>query len=315
MAHQQAVAGAGGVEVVRRVIVDQPVVGGVVDALERERRAQLVALGGVVVDHVEDDLDAGRVQGLDHRLELGHLLPAAAGGGVGVVRGEEADGVVAPVVRQAALDQVRVLDELVHRHELDRGDPEPFEIVDDGRVADGGVGAADLLRHARVRLGEALDVRLVDDGVVVGQIRGAVVAPVEGRVGHHGQHRVAEAVHGVVRLVVVVEAVAEQGLVAVDLAVDRLGVRVKQQLGRIAPVPLIGLVGPVDPEAVALAGTDSRQVAVPHEAVHLGQVDALLRRRPPRSAPARPAALPPRTARSWCRNRRRWLPADTTGQA
>ena len=144
-------------------------------------------------------------------------------------------------------------------------------------MADGGVGAADLLGDARVRLREALDVRLVDDGVVVGAVRGAVVAPVEGGVGHHGQHRVAEAVHGVVRCVVVVEAVAEQGLVAVDLAVDRLGVRVKQQLGRIAPVPLIGVVGPVDPEAVALAGTDSRQVAVPHEPVQLGQVDALLR--------------------------------------
>jgi hypothetical protein len=75
----------------------------------------------------------------------------------------------------------------------------------------------------------------------------------------------------------IVEAVAEQGLVAVDLAIDRLGVRVKEQLGRIAPLPLIGLVRPVDPEAVALAGPDTRHVAVPHEPVHLGQVDPLLR--------------------------------------
>ena len=37
-------------------------------------RAHVVALGGVVVDHVEDDLDARRVHGLDHGLELLDLL-------------------------------------------------------------------------------------------------------------------------------------------------------------------------------------------------------------------------------------------------
>ena len=66
--HQQAVAGAGGVEVVRLVLVDEAVVGTVVDAAEAQRRALVVALGGVVVDHVEDHLDVRLVQGLDHRL-------------------------------------------------------------------------------------------------------------------------------------------------------------------------------------------------------------------------------------------------------
>ncbi len=40
---------------------------------------------------------------------------------VGVVRREEADRVVAPVVAQAPLGQAVVGDELVHRHQLDRG--------------------------------------------------------------------------------------------------------------------------------------------------------------------------------------------------
>ena len=31
---------------------------------------ELIAFGGVVVDDVEDDFDAGRVQRLHHRLEL-----------------------------------------------------------------------------------------------------------------------------------------------------------------------------------------------------------------------------------------------------
>ena len=76
----QAVPGPGGVVVELRVVGHQPVVGGVVDALDRQHRAQVVALGGVVVDDVEDHLDAGLVQRPDHRLELGDLLaPLAAG--------------------------------------------------------------------------------------------------------------------------------------------------------------------------------------------------------------------------------------------
>ena len=77
VAHEEAVAGARGVVVVVLGVVDEPVVRGVVDAPEAQRRPELVALGGVVVDDVEDDLDVGLVQRLDHRLELGDLLAAA----------------------------------------------------------------------------------------------------------------------------------------------------------------------------------------------------------------------------------------------
>ena len=54
MAHVQGVAAACVVHVVARVLRAQAVVGGVVDAPEAEGRPQVVALGGVVVDHVED---------------------------------------------------------------------------------------------------------------------------------------------------------------------------------------------------------------------------------------------------------------------
>ena len=62
--HVEAVAGAGVVHVVAALSVDEPVVRGVVDALERQHRPEVVALGGVVVDDVEDHLDAGLVQRL-----------------------------------------------------------------------------------------------------------------------------------------------------------------------------------------------------------------------------------------------------------
>ena len=77
--HVEAVPGAGRVVVVGPVVGHEPVVGGVVDALERQDRAEVVALGGVVVDDVEDHLDAGLVQRPHHRLELGDLLAVAAG--------------------------------------------------------------------------------------------------------------------------------------------------------------------------------------------------------------------------------------------
>ena len=232
----------------------------------------VVALGGVVVDHVEDDLDARLVQRLHHRLELADLLAALAGRGVPVVRGEEADRVVAPVVGQAAGDQGLLGDELVHRHELHRGDPDPLQVRDHRRVGEPGVGAALRRRDLRVAQGQPAHVRLVDDGLVVRGLRGPVVAPVEERVDDHVLRHVRRAVRGV-PLPGVGELVVEQRLVPADVALDRLAVRVEQQLGAVAAQPARGVVRPVHPVAVPLPGRDTGQVAVPDEAVDLGQLD------------------------------------------
>ncbi len=67
----EAVAGAREVLVELQVTVEKPVVGGVVDAAEVERRPEVVAFCRVVVDHVEDHLDAGFVERPDHGFELG----------------------------------------------------------------------------------------------------------------------------------------------------------------------------------------------------------------------------------------------------
>jgi hypothetical protein len=286
VAHVEAVAGAGEVEVVAGLVVDDPVVRQVVDAAHRQHRAHVVALGGVVVDDVEDHLDAGAVQRLDHRLELldlalrlgahhvGQLArrDAVPGDRVAVVRGEEGDRVVAPVVAQAALGEVVVVDELVHGHQLDRGDAERGQVLHDRRVRDARVGAAHLLGHARVPLREALHVGLVDDGVVHAVVGRAVVAPVEERVGDDATRHVGGAVVGV-HLVGIVEVVREARGVPVDLAGDRLRVGVEEQLRRVAPQAVGGIPGPVDPVAVALTRADVGQVGVPAVAVDLAQLD------------------------------------------
>ena len=181
----QRVAAAGRVVVEAGVAGLDPVVGQVVDAAEAQRRAVRPGFGGVVEHHVEDHFQAGLVQRVDHRLELGDLPARAAGpdgGGVAVVRGEEADRVVAPVVRQALRDQERLGHVLVHRQQFDGGDAQVAQVRDGGLVAQAGVGPAQLRRDVRVAHGEALDVDLVEDRVRVAVPGPLIVVPAECRV-------------------------------------------------------------------------------------------------------------------------------------
>ncbi len=270
VADVQRVPGARVVHVVLRVVVHQPVVRAVVDPAEAQRRTEMVALRRVVVDDVEDDLDTRLVQRPDHPLELRHLLTALAGPAVGVVRREESDRVVAPVVGQSLLLEGVILNELVHGHQLDRGHPEPAEVLDRRGVRDRAVRAAQLLGNVRMQLGEALDVCFVDDRLVVRRTRMTVAVPVEEWIDDHRAHHVRSRV--VVVETAVLEAVVEQRLVPVDGALDRLGVGVEQQFGRVAPRAILRFVRPVDPEPVPLAGVHAGQVGMPDEAVHLRQV-------------------------------------------
>ena len=62
---------------------------------KRQRRADVVAFAGVVVDDVEDDLDAGIVQPLHRRLELAEMTPFDEKRGSGAKKPMR---VVAPVI-------------------------------------------------------------------------------------------------------------------------------------------------------------------------------------------------------------------------
>ena len=175
---------AGEVHVVPRVVRHQPVVALVVDALEREHRPEVVALGGVVVDDVEDHLDARLVQRLHHPLELAHLLAVPARRRVERVRREVADRRVAPVVRQPALVEEPLVGDVMHGQELDRVDAEVLEVLERRLGREPCVRAAQILAHRRMQLREALHVHLVDDHLRPRMIRRPVVLPVEARVDH-----------------------------------------------------------------------------------------------------------------------------------
>ncbi len=99
-----------------------PVVDAVVDPAEAHRGTEAVALAGVVVDDVEDDLDARGMQPLHHRAELGHRLSGL--GREARVGREVRERVVAPVIGQTARHEGRLVGAGVHGHELDGGDAE-----------------------------------------------------------------------------------------------------------------------------------------------------------------------------------------------
>ncbi len=244
----------------------------------------MVAFGGVVVDHVEDDLDAGFVQAAHHHLELGDRAAGLPVRRVLVVRGEEPECVVAPIVSQSELQQPLVVQELVHRHQLERGDVERLEVIDDRRVGQAGVCAPKSFGDAGMDPGQALDVGLVDDGLVVRGEWCAVERPVEEGVDHHAGHGLAERVDhrgstGVCRVAFWangVHVVREQRLPEGEVAVEGFSVRVEQQLARVTPVAGRRIEQPVDSKPVALAWADVRQVGVPDVSVHLVEGDARL---------------------------------------
>ena len=93
--------------------------------------------------------------------------------------------------------------------------------------------------------------------------------------------------------------------VPLQVTVDRLGVGVDEQLVGVEAVPLVRGVGPVHPVSVALAGRDTRDVAMPLERGLMAQLELGLGRRPRRTGTARPPRRSRRTARSSCRPRPR----------
>ncbi len=234
----------------------------------------MVALCGVVVDDVEDHLDPGSVQGADHALELLHLLAALTGGRVGVLRSEERDGVVAPVVREPLVLECAVVDELVHGHEFDRGDAELLQVIDHGRVADSAVRSAKLLGDAGMQHRESLDVGFVDERRRVRRLRLTVTRPVEERVDDHALHHVRRGVLDRFAS----RACRSRSRTGTDPRPP--GPRLLSRTGPgaacsgIEPHSVLGVVRAVHTVAVPLAGADGRQVRVPDVRVDVDQVDA-----------------------------------------
>ena len=178
---------------------------------------------------------------------------------------EEGEGVVAPVVRQAALDEVPVLREGLDRHELDRGDAEPLEIGDHGRRRDRREGSPDVFSKEGVAHGQSADMRLVDDGPRPG---------VAGMAGGDQRHRVEDArlrdewravalVLDEIGVVARADRVAVQRIVPDELADELAAIGIEQELAVVEAMSLARRPRPGDAPAIDLAPADAGKVAVP----------------------------------------------------
>ena len=88
----------------------------------------------------------GLVQGLHHLLELRGSGARPLVGGIRAVRGEIADGVIAPVVAQPLVQQVLVVDEIMHRHQFDRRDTQLLQVVYRFRMSEPRIGSSQFRR-------------------------------------------------------------------------------------------------------------------------------------------------------------------------
>ena len=276
VADVERVAAAGRVEVRARVAGVQPVVGGVVQAPVAQRRPELVALRSVVEHDVDQHLEPGPVQGVDHGLELGDLTagpPRPHLGRVGLVRREVPDRVVAPVVGQPALHQERLRHALVHRQQLDGGHSEVEQMADGRLVTEPGVGALQLGRYAGVPHGEALDVHLVDDRVRVRTPGPGGVVPTERLVHDQAAWHMPGRVQRARRSGVAAGRVPEHLGPEAHSPAERPGVRVEQQLGRVAAQPRARVVTAAGAVPIGLPEAGARHEAVPHAGVVVQQRD------------------------------------------
>ena len=79
-----------------------------------------------------------------------------------------------------------VIDEGVHRQQLDRGDAQRLDVIDHFSRAHAGIRALQLGRNRRMQLGKALYMGLINNRIVPGQaVRARLAMPVEIRIDHH----------------------------------------------------------------------------------------------------------------------------------
>ncbi len=142
------------------------VVGAAVEAAQRQRRAELVALAGVVEDEIEDDADAGRPERRHRVAQFGHTARREAR-----VERHERDRIVAPGVAQPERAEMALVDPGRHRHQFDGGDAERRQMLDDRRMRQCRDRATDLFRHVRMQHGEGAHLEFVDQAARAEQRR------------------------------------------------------------------------------------------------------------------------------------------------
>jgi len=190
---------------------------------------------------------------------------------------EEPQGVVTPVVLEAAADDLRLAREGVDRQQLDRGDSEADEVLDGHRVRQPGIRAPQCLGDSRQLLGEVAHVDLVDERLAEGAVQWRVLLPVEVLVDDDTPRGVGRGVAVVPQPDVAGELdpdlVAEHLRPPAHPALDGAGVGVHQELRPVVPEPGLGAPRTGRTHGIPLTGTHPGEVAEPVAVGPLGERD------------------------------------------
>jgi len=201
------------------------------------------------------------VEDANHGLELLHGLSCIIGRAESSVGSKEGNGVVAPVVFLSGVDQMLVVDVKVNGHELHSGDSQFLEMGDDWLECDGRVSASEMLGNDVVEIGHSLDVSLIDDSLMPGDVGRRIVGPGEGSVDNRGQGTVGSIIV-IIEIVVVREAIAKHRLVPLHVSGHSFGIGVQDHLVSIESMTIVRLIWPVNSKAIQLSGATVRQVAM-----------------------------------------------------
>lgn len=253
----ERVAGAGVVGIVA-TIRPRDVICPILDAAKAERGPGCATLGRVVKHDIQNDLNAGSMQCLDHVAELIERSQRILTRTVSLVRSEETDRRIAPVVGEAWRAILGI--ELEYRQQFDRRDPEVLKIRD--LLDQAGIRAAPGVAEARTRVaGEASHMHLINDGLRRRPAQGLVSFPVVGGgIDHHALH-----CHGGV-----VTRLGGRLAVIVRWNHHPAAIRIQQHLCRVkAHSP--GRIGrPVHTVGIELAGLHAAHACMP---IVVGPVD------------------------------------------
>ena len=185
---------------------------------------------------------------------------------------EKADGVVAPVVAQAHPQQPRIVHQHLHRHELDRGDAQAAQMVEDRRAAQRLIRPAQRLWHAGVAHRQAAGVRLIEHRARPGRARALFRRNRRRRCGQHAFRHRRRAVGGRGKAVAAHGVMAEQQRrQRVEGARVRPRVGVEQQLGGVEAVAALGRPDAIGAQAIKRARLQPLHMAMPDRAGALRQ--------------------------------------------
>src|ERR1700730_3974118 len=123
----------------------------------------MISFRRVIVDNIENHLEAGGVKTSHHRFELGDLLSHSSAARVFGVGRKEADGVVTPIISQAPVDQSFVIDMRMDRQKLKRRYVETLQITNRSVGSEPRISAAQMLGHIWAKLCKTFHMHLVDD--------------------------------------------------------------------------------------------------------------------------------------------------------